>query len=352
MARTKQTNRKQQKKIIHSDSTKFDKSGDNEEHVATENDSSEIIQEGEHVGQPNLKHQKISAGQEKPRKANNRLTHLLQVTFMACESLASVVRAFRQDNIPLAMAQEALLFILKTYFFKESKFEGVKANTRGTATVNFSVPPYVINNYTLSDSLQETIEEAIITLDSYEFESHHKKYAFYKDFTVIANLLDNGFHDNSSISFAFQQQDMGRKPVAGMIYFSFREPNDFIMAARGEQFLKASFPLHSPSRSAPSEGGAAVTALLSADSIGTTIRDNLERSSYTIEDLDNNNNNNNNNNNDATVAQTTLAERFVLLLQGRGSFLVDCRPAISLFGNYLLLSCLLLFSLIISFLIL
>jgi hypothetical protein len=351
MARTKQCHRKQQKKIVHSDSTKFDKIENHDEQHVTENESSEIIQEGEHGGQPNLKHQKNSDGQEKPRKANNRLTHLLQVTFMACESLASVIRAFKQNDVPIAVAQEALLFLLKTYFFKDSKFEGVQANTRGTATINFSVPPYVISNYTFSDSLQETIEEAIITLDSYEFESHHKKYAFYQDFTVIANLLDNGFNDNSSVSFAFQQRDMGRKPVAGMIYFPFKEPTDFIMAARNEQCLKASFPLHSPSRSAPPEDGAAIKALLSTDSLGTTIRDNLERSSYTIEDLDNNNNNNSNINNDDTAVQTTLTERFVMLLQGRGSFLVDCRPAISLFGK---LSCCFLFCLrlVISFLIL
>jgi hypothetical protein len=323
MARTKQCARKH-KKIVHSDSTKFDKGGNHEEPTGTENGSSETMQEGENT--------KID-GHEKPQgKANNRLTILLQVTLTVCESLACVVRACKENNVPIEIAQEALLFLLKTYFFKDSKFEGVLANIRGTATINFSVPPYVIDNYTFSDSLQETIEEAIGTLNSDEFKAHHKK--FYKDFTVLANLLDNGFNYNSSVSFAFQQRNMGRKPIAGLIYFPLREPKDFIMAVRRELFLKASFPLHLPSQSAPAEDGVPFKALLSRDSFGTQIRDNLERSSYTIEDLDNNNNSSD----DATAVQTTLTERFVLLLQGRGSFLVDCRPAISLFGKFIIFS--------------
>jgi hypothetical protein len=327
MARTKQCARKN-KKIRHSDSTKFDKSGNEEELAGTEHGSSEILPEGEH--------QINNARQEKPHgKTNNKLTDLLKVTLMACESLASVVQAFKEKTVPIEIAQGALFFLLKTYFFKESKFDCIQANIHGSTTINFSVPPYVINNYTFSDSLQEIIEEAIITLDSYEFESHHKKYPFYKDISVITNLLDNGFHDNSSISFAFQQQETGSKPVAGLIYFPFREPKDYIMAAFSENSLKASFPLHSPGRSAPPGDSAAGKVLLSRDSYGTSIRDNLERSSYTIVDLDNNDGNNNNTS-DATAVQTTLAERFMLLLQGRGSFLVDCRPAISLFGNFFL----------------
>jgi hypothetical protein len=310
MARTKQcASKSKNKKIGHSDSTKFEKSGNRAEHVGTEH--------GEHQIN-NDKHEKLRV------KTNNKLIPLLQVTFKACESLVSVIRAFKQNNVPIEIAQEALLFILKTYFFKESKFEGVQANTRGAAIINFSVPPYVINNYTLSDSLQETIEESVIKLNSYEFESQHKK--FYKHFTVIANLLDNGFNDNSSVSFGFHHSDMGKKPLAGLIYFPFNKPNDFIMAAPRDNFLKASFSLHLPSQSAPRKDSVAEKALLSRDSYGTPFRDVLEKNSYTIEDLDSSNG-------DVTSVQTTLAERFVLLLQGRGSFLVDCRPAISLFGK-------------------
>jgi hypothetical protein len=260
MTRTKQCVRKNKnKKFGHSDSTKFDKNGKHEEPVGMENGPSEIVPEGE----PQIKGH---------GKTNDRLTHLLQVTFMACETLASVVRTFKENLVPVEIAQEALLFLLKTYFFKDSKFEGVQASIHGTATINFSVPPYVINNYTFSDSLQETIEEAIITLDSYEFESHHKKYDFCKDISVITNLLDNGFNYNSSVSFAFQQRDSGRKPVAGMIYFPFKESKEFVMAAFSERSLKASFPLHSPSRSAPPKDSARGKVLISRDSYGTTIR--------------------------------------------------------------------------------